>query len=47
MYYLAHIREYKFISCSSYQQALNEYYRQWRDTDGYIPWTIEYREDNN
>jgi hypothetical protein len=44
MWYLVHIREYKFISCNSYEQAVNEYYRQYRDDDGSIPWTIEYKE---
>jgi hypothetical protein len=43
MWYLAHTREYKFISCNSYEQAVNEYYRQYRDDDGSLPWTIEYK----
>lgn len=46
MWYLAHTREYKFISCKSYEHAVNEYYRQYRDADGSIPWIIEYKEQD-
>jgi hypothetical protein len=44
MWYLAHTREYKFISCNSYEQAMSEYHRQYRDENGSIPWTIEYKD---
>jgi len=43
MWQLVHKREYKFISCNSYEQALREFYMQWRDVDGSIPWDIEYK----
>lgn len=46
MWYLMHKREYKFISCASYNQVVNEYYRQWRDSDGSIPWEIKYSNTN-
>lgn len=42
MWYLQHKQEYKFITCKSYEQALKKFYRQFRDIDGSIPWTIEY-----
>ena len=41
-YYLQHKRENRVIHCRDYQQALSDFYRQWRDPDGSIPWTIEY-----
>ena len=44
MWYLAHAHEYKFISCKSYEHAVNEYYRQYRNAYASIPWTIEYKE---
>ena len=40
MFKLIHKHENKVISCYSYEQALSEYYRQWREPDGSIPWTI-------
>lgn len=43
MWYLEHIKEYKFISCSSYEHAIKELYRQWREQDGSIPWLIKYK----
>ena len=42
MWYLEHKRELKIITCNSYEQAIKEYFYQWRDDDGSIPWTIEY-----
>lgn len=42
MWRLVHKRENKFISCNSHEQAVKEFYRQYRDEDGSIPWTMEY-----
>ena len=44
MWYLAHLREHKFISFTACSYEVNEFYRQFRDVDGSIPWTIEYKE---
>jgi len=44
-FYLQHKRDCKTITCGiDYQAVLRVYYRQWRDEDGTIPWTIEYHE---
>ena len=45
MYYLQHKRENRTISCRTREQCVYEYYRQWRDADGSIPWTMEYCND--
>ena len=43
MWSLRHTREWNFwISCGSYERAIKEFYRQWRDDDGSIPWEIVY-----
>jgi len=44
MWYLEHQRENKRITCRSYDHALREFYFQWRDGDGSIPWTIKYQQ---
>jgi len=45
MYYLEHKRDHRFITCYSYQQAIKEYYNQYRDPDGSIPWTVKYNDE--
>jgi hypothetical protein len=42
MWYLKHKRENRRISCNSRAQAISDFYYQWRDDDGSIPWTIEW-----
>lgn len=41
-WYLRHKRENRIICCQSWSQATAEFYMQWRDEDGSIPWTIHY-----
>ena len=41
-HYLKHKRENRRITCRSHRECVIEFYRQWRDADGSIPWTIEY-----
>jgi hypothetical protein len=38
--YLQHTRDNVRITCHSWTQALNIFYRQWWDPDGSIPWVI-------
>lgn len=44
MWYLQHKRENRRVSCRSKFGAIVEFYRQWRDDDGSIPWTVEYEQ---
>lgn len=44
MFRLEHTTEHRFISCNSLQQAITEYYRQYRNFDGSIPWQIVYND---
>lgn len=41
MFYLQHKRENRRITCQTYEQAVREFFYQWRDPDGSIPWIIE------
>ena len=43
-WYLQHKRANRRISCKSRETMIAEFYRQWRDVDGSIPWvmTMEY-----
>jgi hypothetical protein len=44
MYYLQHKRDqWRILTCITYSRAVSEYFRQWRDPDGSIPWTIEHQ----
>lgn len=40
MCYLEHFRENKRITRPDFESARTEFYRQWRDSDGSIPWRI-------
>lgn len=42
MYYLIHRREQQFISCKSFDDMIKQYFMQWRDNDGTIPWRLFY-----
>jgi hypothetical protein len=38
--YLEHTRTRQRITCTSIAKAITEFYYQWRDSDGAIPWVI-------
>lgn len=38
--YLTHKRTNDRINCRTFTEALREFYRQYRDIDGSIPWII-------
>jgi hypothetical protein len=38
--YIEHTQTRQRITCTSIAQAIKEFYRQWRDSDGAIPWVI-------
>jgi hypothetical protein len=43
-YILHHKRESRTITCVSFKQAQREFFFQWRDPDGSIPWLLYFGE---